>query len=51
MQLNNNFKLEYFLTSPELNSEFLTKNVLLKSFFPFQKSMAYSQESLQDAGS
>lgn len=51
MQLNNNFRLEYFLASPGFNSEFLTENALLKSFFPFQKSMACGQESLQDAGS
>lgn len=50
MQLNNNFKLVYFLTSPGLNSEFLTENALLKSFFPFQKGLACGQESLQDAG-
>lgn len=48
MHLNNNFKLEYFLTSPGLNSEFLTVNALLKSFFPFQKGLACGQESLQD---
>lgn len=51
MQLNNNFKLGYFLTSPGLTSEFLTENALLKSIFPFQKGLACGQESLQDAGS
>lgn len=50
MQLNNNFKLEYFLTSPGLNGEFLTENALLKSFFPFQKGLTFGQESLQDTG-
>lgn len=37
MYLKNSFKLGYFLTSQGLNTEFVTENALLKSFFHSRK--------------